>query len=182
MQKRAVELRVSGRSVVAWSARLCHAGVSRTGRRAVRTGGQLNSILEDVMASRFPLGKKVVAVAMSAPQQRETWTEGDDGRRRPSGVREVDSQGRPVSSVQLWCVSELADPSVVQAELADDLVESVQVGTMMVLSGRVVVDLYTTRDSREIRSRLDGVEAVTVIDEYASASAWAEELISHVGA
>lgn len=131
------------------------------------------------MASRFPLGKTVLAVAMTDPQPRETWTESDDGRRRPSGVREVDGQGRPVSALQLWCVSELADPSVVQAELADDLVERVQVGTMMVLSGRVVVDLYTTRDSREIRSRLDGVEAVTVIEEYASASAWAEEMISH---
>lgn len=132
------------------------------------------------MASRFPLGKKVLAVAMSDPQPRETWTEGDDGRRRPSGVREVDSQGRPVSALQLWCVSDLADPTVVQAELADDLVDQVQVGTMMVLSGRVVVDLYTTRDSREIRSRLDGVESVSVVDEYASASAWAEEMISHV--
>lgn len=134
------------------------------------------------MASRFPLGKKVLAVAMSDPQPRETWTESEDGRRRPSGVREVDATGRPVSALQLWCVSELADPTVVQADLADELVEQVQVGTMMVLSGRVVVDLYTTRDSREIRSRLDGVEAVTVVEEFPSASAWAEEMISHVGA
>jgi len=132
------------------------------------------------MASRFPLGKKVLAVAMTAPQPRETWTEGDDGKRRPSGVREVDGQGRPVSALQMWCVSELADPTVVQADLADDLVEQVRVGTMVVLSGRVVVDLYTTRDSREIRSRLDGVESVTVMDAYDSASAWAEEMISHV--
>lgn len=130
------------------------------------------------MASRFPLGKQVLAVAMSDPQARETWTESEDGRRRPSGVREVDSQGRPVSSVQLWCVSELADPTVVQADLADDLVEHVQVGTMMVLSGRVVVDAFTTRDSREIRSRLDGVETVTVLDEFPSASAWAEDVIA----
>lgn len=132
------------------------------------------------MASRFPLGKKVMAVAMSDPQPRETWTEGDDGKRRPSGVREVDGQGRPVSALQLWCVSELADPTVVQADLADDLVEGVRVGSMMVLSGRVVVDLYTQRDSREIRSRLDGVESVTMLDEYASASAWAEDVIARV--
>ena len=95
-------------------------------------------------------------------------------------MREVDGQGRPVSALQMWCVSELADPTVVQADLADDLVEQVRVGTMVVLSGRVVVDLYTTRDSREIRSRLDGVESVTVMDAYDSASAWAEEMISHV--
>ena len=95
-------------------------------------------------------------------------------------MREVDGQGRPVSAVQLWCVSDLADPTVVQADLPDDLLETVRVGTMMVLSGRVVVDLYTTRDSREIRSRLDGVETVTVLDEYTSASAWAEEMISRV--
>ena len=132
------------------------------------------------MANRYPLGKTVLAVAMSDPQPRETWTEGDDGKRRPSGVREVDDSGRPVSAVELWCVSELADPTVVQADLADDLVEQVRVGTMMVLSGRVAVDAYTTRDSREIRSRLAGVEAVTVMDAYDSASAWAEEMISHV--
>mgnify|MGYP006877409686 CR=1 FL=1 len=132
------------------------------------------------MASRFPLGKTVLAVAMTAPQPRETWTEGENGRRRPSGVREVDAQGRPVSGVQLWCVSELADPTVVQADLADELVEGVGVGTMMVLSGRVVVDLYTMRDSREINSRLDGVERVMPITAYASASAWAEEMIADV--
>ena len=132
------------------------------------------------MASRFPLGKKVLAIAMTTPQPRETWTEGEDGRRRPSGVREVDAQGRPVSGVQLWCVSDLADPTVVQADLADELVEGVGVGSMVVLSGRVVVDLYTMRDSREINSRLDGVERVTPITEYASASAWAEEMIASV--
>lgn len=132
------------------------------------------------MASRFPLGKKVVAIAMTTPQPRETWTEGEDGRRRPSGVREVDSQGRPVSGVQLWCVSDLADPTVVQADLADELVDGVSVGTMMVLSGRVVVDLYTMRDSREINSRLDGVQDVTVLTQYPSASAWAEEMIAGV--
>lgn len=132
------------------------------------------------MANRYPLGKQVIAVAMSDPQPRETWTEGDDGKRRPSGVREVDDQGRPVSALTLWCVSELADPTVVQADLADELVEQVCVGTMMVLSGRVAVDAYTTRDSREIRSRLAGVEAVTVLDDYPSASAWAEDVIARV--
>ena len=134
------------------------------------------------MANRFPLGAQVVAVAMSDPQPRETWTESDDGKRRPSGVREVDDAGRPVSAVTLWCVSELADPMVVQADLAEELVEQVRVGSMMVLSGRVMVDAYSTRDSREIRSRLAGVQTVTMLDAWESASAWAEEMISHVGA
>lgn len=132
------------------------------------------------MAARFPLGKKVCSILLSDPRPREEWVDDGSGSRRPSGQRVTDELGRPVSSVEMMCVSEITEPRVVQAELPDELVAELALGSMAVLQGRVFVDASSRRDSRQIMQYLGGVEQVLPITQWPSACDWAEQVIDNV--
>lgn len=156
-------------------------GPSRTARLPTAVARRRGEFLGGFsMAARFPLGKNVCAITLSDPRPREEWVDDGAGGRRPSGQRVVDESGRPVSTVELLCVSDITEPRVVQADLPDDLVAGITLGSMAILKGRVFVDVTSRRDSRQLSQYLGGVESVTPIPQWASACDWAAEVIDNV--
>ena len=132
------------------------------------------------MAARFPLGKNVCSILLSEPRPREEWVDDGSGSRRPSGQRVTDDAGRPVSAVEMMCVSDITDARVVQADLPDELVSDLSLGSMVILKGSVFVDVTSRRDSRQLSQYLGGVEMVTPMPQWVSACDWASEVIDSV--
>ncbi|MFZ2599799.1 hypothetical protein [Corynebacterium casei] len=129
------------------------------------------------MATRFPLGRAVLAIAMSEPRTLYEWAE-KDGRRVRTDSRVTDSTGAPLSSVEFWCVSEVSDPMLAQATVPDSLLSGLDNGAMITLQGRIIGEVFTRRDSFDVEVRLEGIDRIASIEKWATAADLAAEVLA----
>ncbi|MGO3296858.1 MAG: hypothetical protein ACTILN_14430 [Marinobacter sp.] len=129
------------------------------------------------MATRFPLGRAVMAVVMSDPRALYEWAD-RDGKRARTDSRVTDSMGTPLSSVELWCVSDFSDPMLAQATLPDALVNGLETGVVTTMHGRIMSEVFTRRDSFNVEVRLEGIERVALIEKWSTAADLAAEVLA----
>ena len=125
------------------------------------------------MATRFPLGPAAVILALDDPRLQYEYSGG-----LRTETRRTDIHGAPVTRVAVLCLTELADPIEAIVEAPDALLEKVEVGAWATVHGRLQAVVTTSKDSFDVRARIEGVERVAPVEKYATASDFASEVIA----